>query len=110
MFRTCFGEDVRLSSSAVLGDLVLDWGLHVAVRAVVVARQDVGVHVAHADPVVGVLLAAFDAVLVALDAGIDDVLGGALVLRESGGGERNGAEKDSSAAHFGGWLREVCGY
>jgi hypothetical protein len=68
------GSRLRLSSSAVLCDLVVDRRLLVALGAVVVAGLDVGVDVAHADPIVGLVLAALDAVLVASDAGVDNAV------------------------------------
>lgn len=48
--------------------------LLVAVRAVVVAHEHVGVNVAQADEVVAFLVAFVDAVLVAGDAGVDDAV------------------------------------
>lgn len=83
--------------------MVLDGGLLVAVGAVVVAHQHVCVHVAHADPVVALGLAALDAFLVAGHAGVDDVLGlaGVAAGGEGGGGEgREGDER--GGAHGGG--------
>lgn len=69
----------RLSSSAVLCNLVLHGRLLVAIRAVVVACQYVVVDVAQADPVIALLLASGDAVLVPRHAGVDDVLSLAFV-------------------------------
>ena len=64
-----------LSSVAVRGYRVLDGRALVAVGAVVVADEDIAVDVAEADEVVSVLLAGFDAALVALDARVDDAAG-----------------------------------
>ena len=94
--------DLRLSSSAVLSDLVLHGRLLVAVRAVVVARQDIRVHIAQADPVVAVLLAPLDALLVAADTGVDNVLGCA-VGSKGGGSKGNEASEDGYGTHG-----EVC--
>lgn len=88
----------RLRSGAEAGHLVLHGAALVAVRAVVVARQDVRVHVAQADPVIAVLVARVDAALVPADAGVDDVLRGA-VGSQGGGGEARGSEEDESGTH-----------
>lgn len=53
-------------------DLVLDGRLGVRIWAVVVADEDVGVDVAHADVVVWLAVALVDAVLVARDAGVNN--------------------------------------
>lgn len=90
--------DSRLSSSAEAGDLVLDGAALVAVGAVVVARQDVRVDVAQADPVVAVLVARVDAALVAADAGVDDVLRGA-VGGEGSASEGRGAGEEERGTH-----------
>ena len=73
------GGDSRFSSSAELRDLVLYWRLLVAIWAVVVACQNIPVHIAHADPVVALVLAPLDALSVSLDTGVDNVLRLALV-------------------------------
>jgi hypothetical protein len=65
--------------AAVRGDGVGNGRLLVAVRAVVVADEHVGVHVAQADEVVAFLVARVDARLVAFDAGVDDAGGGLVV-------------------------------
>lgn len=65
-------------------------------RAVVVADENVTVDVAEADEVVAVLVAVIDTTLVALDTGVDNVLGVALVLRsnEAGsGGKGNSGDE-----------------
>ena len=69
-----------MGGTAVRGDLVLYGRLLVAVGAVVVADEDIGVDVTEADEVVGLLVAVVDAGLVAGYAGVDDVLSLALVL------------------------------
>lgn len=82
-----------LSSIAVRGDGVLDWGLVERVGAVVVADEDVTVDVAQADEVVALLVAGVDARLVAGNTRVNDVLSIALVLgsdEADGRGERNG--------------------
>jgi hypothetical protein len=66
------GSRLRLSSSAVLDDLVVDRRLLVALGAVVVAGLNIGVDVAHADPVVGLVLATLDAILVTGHTGVDN--------------------------------------
>lgn len=86
--------NLRLSSGTERGDLVLHGRPLVAVRAVVVACQDIGVHVAQADPVVAVLLARVDAALVAAHAGVDDVLGRAVGSEGGGGRGDEGAEEE----------------
>lgn len=77
--HTCDAGDARagrgtqgLRGLAELGDLVLHGGLAERVRAVVVADEEVGVDVAHADVVVRFLVAGFDARGVAVDAGGED--------------------------------------
>lgn len=117
---------LRLSSLAELSNLVLNRGLLVAIRAVVVAHEHVRVHVAHADEVVWLQVARVDARLVSRDAGVDDavgrenmsvyfncarrggldlcnvLLGSALVLRSDEAG--SGGEEDSDGGgetHFG---------
>jgi hypothetical protein len=72
ILRARQGSRLRLSSSAVLDDLVVDRRLLVALGAVVVAGLNIGVDVAHADPVVGLVLATLDAILVAGHAGVDN--------------------------------------
>lgn len=67
-------RNLRLSSLAELSDLVLDRRPLVALGAVVVASQDISVDVAHADEVIGLLVAALDAGLVACDTGVDDAM------------------------------------
>lgn len=92
---------VRLRSSAEAGHLVAHGTALVAIRAVVVARQHVRVHVAQTDPVVSVLVAGVDARLVPADAGIDNVLGSALV-RERGAGEAcSGGDDEERGTHLG---------
>lgn len=100
-------RDSRLRSSAVLSDLVLHRGLLVAVRAVVVARQDIGVDVAEANPVVAVLLAARNAVLVAANTRIDNVLRIALVVGRGKGGRAQGEDgsEEGSGVHCNGMNR-----
>ena len=66
------GGAQRLSGAAVRRDRVLDGRAFVAVGAVVVADEHVAVDVAEADEVVSVLLAGFDAGLVAFDARVYD--------------------------------------
>ena len=84
--------------------MVLDGGPLVAVGAVVVAGEDVGVDVAQADEVVGLGVAVVDAGLVASAAGVNDVLGGTLVLgsdKASGGCE---SHESSGETHLGRWV------
>ena len=64
----------RLGSVAVRGNGVLDRGLVERVGAVVVADKHVAVDVAQADEVVGLLVAAVDARLVALHARVYDAV------------------------------------
>jgi hypothetical protein len=84
----------RLRSSAKAGDLVLHRAALVAIRTVVVARQDISVHVAQADPVVAVLVARIDTALVPADAGVDDVLRGAVGGECRCGKGRKAGEED----------------
>ncbi|OIC18015.1 hypothetical protein A7L51_19470 [Acinetobacter baumannii] len=77
-----------LSSAAVGSDGVLYGRALVAVGAVVVADEHVAVDIAEADEVVSLLLAGFDARLVAGDACVYDVLSIALLLRSDEAGAR----------------------
>lgn len=86
--------NLRLGSGTERSHLVLHGRPLVAVRTVVVACQDIGVHVAQADPVVAVLLARVDAALVAAHAGVDNVLGCAVGSEGGRGRGDEGAEED----------------
>lgn len=73
-------RNLRCRRRTKLRDLVLRRAALRAIGAVVVARQHIRVHIAQAHPVVAVLLARLDAVLVRSDAHIDNVLRSALLL------------------------------
>jgi|SRR5690242_2346129 len=94
-------EHSRLSSGAEGSNLVLHRAALIAIGAVVVARQDVPVHIAQADPVVAVLLARRNAGLIALDTGIDNVLS-STVGSKRGGREAKNSGDESSGTHVDG--------
>lgn len=96
--KTTKRADLRLSSSAETGLLVQHRAALIAVRAVVVARQDVRVHIAQTDPVVSLLLAGIDAALVAVDTGVDNVLSSAVGC-EGGGCQSGERDEEGCGAH-----------
>lgn len=95
------GSEKGFSRLAELSDLVLNWGFLIGVGAVVVAGEDIGVDSAHADVVVGLLVAGVDAALEAGDASIDDVLSLAFILRSNQTGSGREGEGDGGReTHF----------